>query len=155
MVGCLPRQTHWENSTLGSCGNRTIKASAKGFDVTTVENVVVGQGLFTTLNFVLLQGSGESQVPIVTGLHGNYPNPFNPITTISYSVKEPGKVRLEIFNIRGQLVRTLINEYHDTGNYKRVFDGEDSRGRILSSGVYFIKMTALGYQKASKMMLMK
>ena len=144
-----------EFNLLVPVGNRTIKASAKGFDVTTVENVVVGQGLFTTLNFVLLQGSGESQVPIVTGLHGNYPNPFNPITTISYSVKEPGKVRLEIFNIRGQLVRTLINEYHDTGNYKRVFDGEDSRGRILSSGVYFIKMTALGYQKASKMMLMK
>ncbi|HAN41183.1 MAG TPA: hypothetical protein DCQ12_04640, partial [Candidatus Cloacimonas sp.] len=86
---------------------------------------------------------------------GNYPNPFNPETTISYSVKEPGRVRLEIYNIKGQLVRTLVDEEHLTGNYKLSFDGKDNRGRSVASGVYLLRMRAPGYQKRAKMVLLR
>lgn len=133
-------------------GSRSLQVSAKGYDDISVENVVVSTGLFTNQDFVLWK---EGSTPQLTTLHGNYPNPFNPKTNISYTVKEPGRVRLDIYNIKGQLVRNLINEYHDTGNYKRVFDGKDNGGRSLASGVYLIMMNAPGYQKASKMMLMK
>ncbi|MGI6197564.1 MAG: carboxypeptidase regulatory-like domain-containing protein [Candidatus Cloacimonadaceae bacterium] len=145
-----------EYSLMVPVSNRSVRVFAKGFEGAVVENVIVGAGLFTKLDFTLIEASGEPQVPVVaTALNGNYPNPFNPETTISYSVKEPGKVKLQIYNIRGQLVRTLINEAHDTGHYKRVFDGKDNDGRNLASGAYLIRMSAPGYQKASKMMLIK
>ncbi|HPV14899.1 MAG TPA: choice-of-anchor D domain-containing protein [Candidatus Cloacimonadota bacterium] len=146
-----------EYSLMVPVGNRTLLASAEGFGETTVENVIVGAGLFTNLDIVLVSRSNdcESPVPVVTALNGNYPNPFNPETNISYSVKEPGMVKLEIYNIRGQLVRNLLNEYHVTGHYKRIFDGKDNNGRILASGVYLLRMSAPGYQKASKMLLKK
>jgi hypothetical protein len=136
-------------------GSRRVRASAEGFASTTMENVMVGAGLFTNLDFVLLEGSDAPQVPTVTALYGNYPNPFNPETTISYGVKEPGRVKLQIYNIKGQLVRNLVDEEHTAGHYKRLFDGKDNTGRSLASGVYLIRMTAPGYRKASKMMLIK
>jgi len=92
---------------------------------------------------------------VATALNGNYPNPFNPETTISYSVMKPGRVRLQIYNLKGQLVRSLVDEEHAAGHYKRVFDGKDNYSRSLASGVYLIRMTAPGYEKVSKMMLMK
>ena len=90
-----------------------------------------------------------------TALDGNHPNPFNPETTISYSVKEPGRVKMEVYNIRGQLVRTLVDEEQTTGHYKLIFDSRDDRGRSISSGVYLLRMLAPGYQKTRKLMLMK
>ena len=91
----------------------------------------------------------------VTALNGNYPNPFNPETTISYSVNKPGRVKLEVYNIKGQLVRTLIDSDHASGEYKQVFNAKDNRGRSISSGVYLLRMVAPGYQKTSKMILMQ
>ncbi len=137
-------------------GSRTLEVTAEGFDSATVENVMVSQGLFTSLNLIMLEGSGDPEVPVAaTALHGNYPNPFNPKTTISYSVKQSGKVCLNIYNIKGQLVRTLLNEHRDTGHHESFFDGEDDCGRALASGVYFVKMNAPGYRKVIKIMLMK
>lgn len=136
-------------------GSRTLSVSAGGYEDTTVENVVVGAGLFTQLNIVLWQEGDDPVAPMATALYGNYPNPFNPETTISYRIKEPGRVRLQVYNIRGQLVRTLVDEDHIEGHYKRVFDGKDNSGRGLASGVYLIRMSTPGYQQASKMMLMK
>ena len=135
--------------------NRSVRASASGYKSNIVENVIVGAGMFTDLDFILLEGSDVPPGPLATALHGNYPNPFNPETTISYSIKEPGRVKLEVYNIRGQLVRTLLDEAHDAGYHERTFDGKDKSGRILGSGVYLIRMSAPGYRKTSKMMLMK
>jgi len=119
--------------------------------------VLVEFGQTTTVNFVLdATSTDDPDIPVVaTALNGNYPNPFNPETTISYSVKEAGRVRLEIYNIKGQLVRTLVDEDQTTGHYKQVFNSKDNRGRSISSGVYLILMTAPGYQKTSKMILMQ
>ena len=139
-------------------GSYTVTVSAPGYLSQTVQDVVVGSGTVFTINFVLEPGNAadDPQIPVVaTALNGNYPNPFNPETTIRYSVKEPGRVKLEVYNIRGQLVRTLIDEDHATGHYTQVFNAKDNSGRSISSGVYLIRMLAPGYQKVSKMILMQ
>jgi hypothetical protein len=121
-------------------------------------NVIIHQDQLTMLNIVLRRGTAadDPQSPVVaTALNGNYPNPFNPETTIRYSVKEAGRVKLEVYNIKGQLVRTLVDKDHTTGCYTRVFDARDNRGRSISSGVYLVRMSAPGYQKTSRIMLMK
>ena len=100
--------------------------------------------------------NADDHLPVVaTALDGNYPNPFNPETTISYSVKEPGRVKMEVYNIRGKLVRTLVDEEPTTGHYKLIFDSRDDRGRSIASGVYMLRMKAPGYKKTTKMILMQ
>jgi hypothetical protein len=139
-------------------GIYSVTASCPGYISKTVENVEVIAYNITHLNFYLEEGSpvDDPQSPVAaTALNGNYPNPFNPETTISYSVKEAGRVKVEVYNIKGQLVRSLVDEAQVAGHYKKVFDSKDNNGRSLSSGVYLIRMSAPGYEKTSKMMLMK
>ncbi len=145
-------------SFLVPVGTHTVTAYAPGYVTRRVENVIVNNGQVTELLFIMEPGvaTDDPQNPVpATALKGNYPNPFNPVTTISYSVKEAGRVKLEIYNIKGQKVRSLVDENHAAGHYKQVFDARDNRGRSLSSGVYLIRMIAPGYQKVSKMMLMQ
>ena len=94
-------------------------------------------------------------IPAITSLKGNYPNPFNPETTISFGMNQAGNVELVIYNILGQKVKTLLNENRSAGNHTVVWNGKDSNNRSVSSGVYFYRMTTEGYSKTSKMILMK
>jgi len=94
-------------------------------------------------------------IPLVTELEGNYPNPFNPETTISFSTKEAGPVRVRVFNVKGQLVRDLVDGNLPAGYHRVVWDGKDSSNRGVSSGIYMYRMDAPGYSKTLKMMLMK
>lgn len=117
--------------------------------------------LDTPLYEIPLSGFGQvvanddPVTPLVTELRGNYPNPFNPETTISYSVKESAPVQILVYNLKGQLVRTLVNEAKPAGNHSVVFNGLDDSRRSLSSGVYFFKMRAGKYTDTRKMILMK
>ncbi len=98
----------------------------------------------------------DPTVPVLaTELQGNYPNPFNPETTIRYSVKETVPVTIEIYNLKGQLVRTLVNEVKTAGNYSVIWNGRDSHNQPVSSGVYFYKMNAGKYSSTKKMIMMK
>ena len=95
-------------------------------------------------------------VPVVaTELHGNFPNPFNPETTIRYSVKEATPVSIDIYNVKGQLVKTLVNENKASGHYSVTWNGRDNNNLPVSSGVYFYKMFAGKYSSTRKMILMK
>jgi uncharacterized repeat protein (TIGR02543 family) len=84
-----------------------------------------------------------------------YPNPFNPQTTIGFSVKDRGLVSLKVYNVTGQMVRTLVNESLAAGPHKNVWDGRDDGGRPVSSGVYFCKLVANGFSQTEKMVLLK
>jgi hypothetical protein len=86
----------------------------------------------------------------ITVLHQNYPNPFNPATKIRYDVGQDGPVTLSIYNALGQKVRTLVNAAQGTGSYTVLFDAAG-----LSSGIYYVQMTAAGYRNVRKMMLLK
>jgi len=100
--------------------------------------------------------SDPNLIPLVTVLDGNYPNPFNPETTISFSVTQNSDfVTLKIFNIKGQKIKTLINEILPAGNHSVVWDGTDDHDKKVSSGVYLYKMQAGNYLETKKMILMK
>jgi hypothetical protein len=91
------------------------------------------------------------------GLSHNYPNPFNPVTTIRYSICERGHVSLRVYNVAGQLVRTLVNEIKEPRHegYTVSWDGRNNSGEFVSSGVYFYKLTAKDFMKTRKMVLLK
>jgi len=85
----------------------------------------------------------------------NYPNPFNPETTIRYSLSNNGPVKIQIYNIKGQLIRNLVNENKKAGNYTVIWNGKDEQGKSVSSGIYFYRMQSSKYSATQKMMLMK
>lgn len=85
----------------------------------------------------------------------NYPNPFNPSTTIAFELAETGHTSLGIYNMRGQLVRTLINEHLISGRHSSVWDGKDSSGHDVSSGIYFYRLKSGRLSSSKKMILMK
>ncbi|HPS38772.1 MAG TPA: C25 family cysteine peptidase [Candidatus Cloacimonadota bacterium] len=107
-----------------------------------------------TLN-TAVDADDPTGVPLVTKLDGNYPNPFNPETAISYSIKEAGPVRINIYNLKGQLVKTLVNTDQPAGNHRVVWNGSDNNGRGVASGIYLYRMETQSYNKTLKMMLMK
>ncbi len=88
-------------------------------------------------------------------LHGNYPNPFNPTTNVSFTIDKPQHVSITVYNARGQLVRTLVNEFRSSGTQTVVFDGKDDMGASLSSGIYFYKMKSGRFSSTKKTILMK
>ncbi|MCB5233642.1 MAG: carboxypeptidase regulatory-like domain-containing protein [Candidatus Cloacimonetes bacterium] len=105
---------------------------------------------------VIVKVSNDDLVQLAdTELIGNYPNPFNPETTISYNLKEQSDVRLQIFNIKGQLVNTLINDLQPAGKHNVVFKATDKKGNKLSSGIYLYKLQVGGFVQIKKMMLME
>jgi ligand-binding sensor domain-containing protein len=85
----------------------------------------------------------------------NYPNPFNPTTTINYSIKEKSRVTLSIYNIKGQKVKTLISDQLPAGTHSAIWNGRDSNGKRVGSGIYFYKMKAGDFSKTKKMLLLK
>lgn len=100
--------------------------------------------------------NGENNgVNSVTKLQGNYPNPFNPSTSISFNLKSADDVNIEIYNVMGQKIDTIANGYFDSGEHNIDWNGEDGEGRPVASGVYFYKMKAGRYTSTKKMILMK
>jgi FlgD Ig-like domain/Cytochrome c554 and c-prime len=101
--------------------------------------------------------TGQAGLPKAFTLVQNSPNPFNPSTTISYSVPEGNSVhvRLDVFDIRGRLVRTLVDNTRDAGAYHVLWDGTDANGQNLSSGVYLYRIKAGNFMKTRKMVLLK
>jgi hypothetical protein len=91
----------------------------------------------------------------VNDLSQNFPNPFNPSTTIKYSIKERGHVSLKIYNVAGQLVRTLASREMKPGAHKETWNGVSNAGTPVSSGVYFYKLTAKDYSETKKMVMLK
>ena len=88
-------------------------------------------------------------------LHQNYPNPFNPETTISFSLQETGKVSLKVYNVKGQLVKTFVNESKESGNHSVIWVGKDNNNRKVTSGLYFYCIKADEFIDMKKMLLIK
>jgi len=108
---------------------------------------------------VVIPVKGQSNLPTAFSLAQNYPNPFNPQTTIRYEISgnltTAVQTTLKVYNVLGQLVRTLVDEPKSSGVYEVIWDGRDSQGEQVSSGVYFYRMTAGKFSESKKMVLMK
>ncbi len=101
-------------------------------------------------------GTGETE-PVASGfrLDPNYPNPFNPSTTIRYQTALSGTVSLKIYNMLGQEVRTLVNAAQTAGEHTVQWDGKDHAGKAVSSGIYIYRLQAGNFAKSNKMTLMR
>ena len=108
-----------------------------------------------SVTFKVDDEGGTPDIPFVTKLENAYPNPFNPNTNIRYQLKEAGDVKIDIFNARGQLVRSLSRTHDAAGYYQINWDGRDSSGKAVSSGVYQYRMTSGKYHSTKKMVLKK
>ena len=94
-------------------------------------------------------------MPTTAALGQNFPNPFNPRTTIRFSTARSGPVKLQVYDVRGRLVRTLVDESRPAGPYSEVWDGRDSRGAGSAAGIYFYRLEAGGQVLQEKMTLLK
>ena len=94
-------------------------------------------------------------IPTTWAVEQNYPNPFNPTTTIKYQMPQSAKVRLTIFNVLGQKVRTLLNSQVEAGYHQVVWDGLNDTGSRVSSGIYIFRFESDNYKQVKKMILMK
>ncbi|MCK4639966.1 MAG: T9SS type A sorting domain-containing protein [Candidatus Marinimicrobia bacterium] len=88
-------------------------------------------------------------------LYPNYPNPFNPLTTISYDLPEEGYVELTVYNMRGEKVTTLMQGKQEAGSYQMNWDGTDRKGEIVSSGIYFLRIVSENFYKTNKMIFIR
>lgn len=98
--------------------------------------------------------SNSSGIPPFS-LHQNYPNPFNPSTQILFDVRQVSRITLDVYNVIGQKVRTLVNGLRGPGQYTESWDGTNGQGRPLSSGVYLYRLTAGTFVSSRKMLLIR
>ena len=118
------------------------------FDTSQIEQITFGPDVSVEdmVEFI-------SQIPIK--FIKNYPNPFNPKTTISFEIAEKGKTAVEIYNVKGQKVKTLLKENLEVGTHSIVWDGKNDNKQQVASGMYFYKISVNGKQKTNKMLMLK
>ncbi len=112
------------------------------------------EGSFACTGFTGLE---EQNTPLIrTSLQQNYPNPFNPSTTIRFSLAEKdANVQLNIYNLKGQKVRTLVKGALDKGNHQVVWNGTDDSGRKVAGGIYIYRLMSGKYSATRKMIMLK
>ncbi|MEN6444678.1 MAG: T9SS type A sorting domain-containing protein [Candidatus Cloacimonas sp.] len=117
---------------------------------------LTGESAAVSLTVIVPVANEDLTAPIlVTGLHSNYPNPFKQSTSINYSIKENTPVTIEIYSLKGQLIRTLLKENKAPGAYSIDWDCRDNSRKLVAEGIYFYKMKAGSYSDTKKMILLK
>ena len=163
-VDCQLAEGEYTFSIYDAWGDGICCDYGEGFYTLTLDGEIIfeGNGEFdaeesTTFTVEAGTGAGNDSAPIITAsLYQNFPNPFNPTTTISFSVPEcETNTQLVVFNVKGQKVKSLINGVLPSDKYSVVWDGKDETGNNVSSGIYFYKLTNADYVSTKKMMLMK
>ena len=109
---------------------------------------------------VAVDGSGPSPVPDANlprhlAITGVAPNPFNPRTTIAWDLPRRGQVRIAVYDLRGRLVRTLLDGQAEAGSHRTVWDGQDRHGRAAAAGIYFVRLSGAAGDRTRKMVLAK
>jgi hypothetical protein len=132
----------------GDGGLELKNAIVVGVDASKMNVTITNKG-------VTVADGAATVLPKTFSLSQNVPNPFNPTTEIAYSIPKPTQVRIEVLNILGQNVRTLVDEYKVAGNYSVVWDGRDNSQQSVASGIYLYRITAGEFGETRKMVLMK
>ncbi|MCB0293321.1 MAG: T9SS type A sorting domain-containing protein, partial [Calditrichaeota bacterium] len=120
-----------------------------------IDDVAIGANLINSIS------DEQAVLPAEYALLPNYPNPFNPSTTIQYDLPQASEITLTIYNMLGQQVRVLVQQSQPVGRHSSVWDGLDADGLPVSSGIYFYRLTARSsasatpFSRVQKMMLMK
>ncbi|MEA1971855.1 MAG: FlgD immunoglobulin-like domain containing protein, partial [Candidatus Cloacimonadota bacterium] len=135
---------------------RVFYESTIEYDIT-VENEESVEIVFTMTDILPPVGIEEETISYNNEIKtNNYPNPFNPTTTIKYFLPKDDFVNLSIFNIKGQKVKTLVNSIKEKGNNSIEWNGKDENNNSVSSGIYFYKIkTSNGVEQINRMVLLK
>jgi len=154
-TGILP-----ENSKLyflDKDNNCSISTDSKTFNVQLNKHVPVRHFkiIVGTEDYAQQHNEEISLVPISYQLEQNYPNPFNPETTIQYQLARRGHVALEIYNMLGQKIYTLVNEIQNTGQHSVIWDGINDTGSRIASGIYFYQMKTGEFSATKKLLLIR
>ncbi|MDH3889891.1 MAG: T9SS type A sorting domain-containing protein [candidate division Zixibacteria bacterium] len=121
----------------------------------TLESVIVADEQARSITPTIGQSAKRNELPTDYALGQNYPNPFNPNTSIAFALPEATEVMLEVYNLLGQRVKTLINRRLEAGHHAAVWDSRNESGQTVSSGVYFYRMETPNYMESRKMVLLK
>ena len=113
--------------------------------------VIAGSSAFVQMSIASILET----LPEAFALSPNYPNPFNPTTHIEYALPSPEQVSIQIYNLLGQRVASLVNEWQDAGYHQTAWHGKDQRGRLVGSGVYFYRIRAGKFTESRKMILLR
>ena len=139
----------------------SVLSTPLNFDGKSLDKITANGGMAQKLLDEAYQQLGvekNASLPKAFSLAQNSPNPFNPSTTISYAIPESSievAVKLSVFNIRGQVVKTLVNESQAPGAYLVGWDGTSDTGQRVASGVYFYRLEAGGFISTRKMVVLK
>ncbi|MCF7920517.1 MAG: FG-GAP-like repeat-containing protein [Candidatus Cloacimonetes bacterium] len=124
--------------------------------VQAIDTSHIGSVFCPEISFEITWTAGdENLLPAVTELKGNYPNPFNPETTIEFTLAQDENVELIIYNLKGQKVKTLVKGKMEAADYSIIWDGSDEQGNIAASGVYLYRMHTESCDLIRKMTLLK
>ena len=135
-------------------GNESDNSTTRTFNSREQDNLPSLPQLKIT--YEVITGIGDiTTVPGEFNLEANYPNPFNPSTTIRYQIDKDGIVNLDIFNAVGQRIRVLDSGFKNTGDHTAVWDGRNDAGISVPSGTYFYRLQAGSSQQVKKMLLVK
>ncbi|MCK4775443.1 MAG: T9SS type A sorting domain-containing protein, partial [Candidatus Krumholzibacteria bacterium] len=110
---------------------------------------------YTLLEPATITGVPDTTPSAFNALGQNTPNPFNPTTSIRYSLEAATDARLAIYDTRGRLVRTLLNGPKTKGGHTAIWDGKDNSGQRVASGVYFYRLEAASFTQTRKMVFIK
>ncbi len=105
--------------------------------------------------FEIMLSIDEGSIPETFALHQSYPNPFNPVTNIRYDISERVQVRMEIHNIMGQRIKTLVNKEMDPGYHSVRWNGTNDMGKMLSTGMYIYTISAGEFHSVRKLVFIK
>ncbi len=128
----------------------TVRLVNDGFTYPAVADVIR-----VTIDAVSTANEQPNGVPQRFRLHQNYPNPFNPETTIAFDLDEAASVRLTIYNVLGRKIMNLVDGFRSAGTYQVRWDGRDSRGLKMATGVYLYKIDVGGSSTARTMILLQ
>lgn len=152
----------WDPATLATNGNldvvipatgQILVSSMRGTSSCVVPLTSGRQTIQVRLN---AQTSPVSTIPAATSLGANFPNPFNPSTTIACDLAAPSRISLQVFDASGRLVRVLAaGQDLPAGHHELTWNGRDEAGRAVAGGIYFYRLEAGGYRETRKMMLVK
>lgn len=110
---------------------------------------------FITSSWTVGDGTLDNEQPLEFSLSANYPNPFNPTTTIDYSIATAGDVSIVVYDMMGREVRSLVADFATPGSYSVVWDATNNEGLSVAAGMYVYKMTSSDFVEVNKMLLVK
>lgn len=141
-----------------TCNPRGLGSSADGLTLYVGDFSTNVIQVWTNADPVTVAIDEKGNAPIVAegyALYQAFPNPFNPSTNIKYEVGRTGNAKMEIFNLKGQLVRTLVNEWHFNGEHEIVWNGRDNSGMRVPSGTYIYRLSSVDVTFSKRVTLLK